>query len=153
MWVWSWPTAWSVPSMWSTPPACGARDFGLSHGVSLPLHATNHYYIVTDPIDGVTGDLPVLRVMDEYAYYKEDAGKLLIGCSEPDATPWRPEGGIPEHFEFDELPCDEEHLFPNPRSSIRARAGAGDFRYSHILQRAREFHAGTANPISVRLRM
>ncbi len=89
-----------------------ARDFGLSHGVSLPLHATNHYYIVTDPIDGVTGDLPVLRVMDEYAYYKEDAGKLLIGCSEPDATPWRPEGGIPEHFEFDELPCDEEHLFP-----------------------------------------
>ncbi len=89
-----------------------AREFGLSHGVSLPLHATHHYYIVTDPIDGVTGDLPVLRVMDEYAYYKEDAGKLLIGCSEPDAAPWLPDGGIPDHFEFDELPCDEEHLFP-----------------------------------------
>jgi 4-methylaminobutanoate oxidase (formaldehyde-forming) len=89
-----------------------AREFGLSHGVQVPLHYTNHYYVVTDPIEGVTGDLPVLRVMDEYAYYKEDAGKLLIGCSEPHATPWLPESGIPESFEFDELPCDEEHLYP-----------------------------------------
>ncbi|PVH28040.1 GcvT family protein [Pararhodobacter oceanensis] len=88
-----------------------AREFGLGHGVSLPLQAANHYYVVTDPIEGVTGDLPILRVMDEYAYYKEDAGKLLIGCSEPNATAWRPKGGIPEHFEFDELPCDDEHLY------------------------------------------
>ncbi len=89
-----------------------AREFGLSHGVQIPLHMTNHYYVVTDPISGVTGDLPILRVMDEFAYYKEDAGKLLIGCSEPDATPWLPEGGIPRNFEFDELPCDQEHLYP-----------------------------------------
>ncbi|MCU9847790.1 FAD-dependent oxidoreductase [Defluviimonas sp. WL0024] len=89
-----------------------AREFGLSHGTPIPLHYTNHYYVVTDPIDGVTGDLPVLRVMDEYTYYKADAGKLLIGCSEPNATPWQPAGGLPEHFEFDELPCNEEHLFP-----------------------------------------
>ncbi|GAA6164047.1 FAD-dependent oxidoreductase [Pelagimonas sp. KU-00592-HH] len=89
-----------------------AREFGLTHGVQIPLHYTNHYYVVTDPIEGVTGDLPVLRVMDEYAYYKEDAGKLLIGCSEPNATPWLPEQGLPERFEFDELPCNEEHLYP-----------------------------------------
>ncbi len=89
-----------------------AREFGLSHGVQIPLHYTNHYYVVTDPIVGVTGDLPVLRVMDEYAYYKEDAGKLLIGCSEPNATPWLPKDGLPDSFEFDELPCDEEHLYP-----------------------------------------
>jgi 4-methylaminobutanoate oxidase (formaldehyde-forming) len=95
-----------------------AREFGLSHGVQVPLHYTNHYYVVTDPIEGVTGDLPILRVMDEYAYYKEDAGKLLIGCSEPNATPWLPEGGLPEHFEFDELPCDEEHLYPILESAM-----------------------------------
>lgn len=89
-----------------------AREFGLTHGVQIPLHYTNHYYVVTDPIEGMTGDLPVLRVMDEYAYYKEDAGKLLIGCSEPNATPWLPKDGLPETFEFDELPCDEEHLYP-----------------------------------------
>ncbi len=95
----------NATGMWS-------REFGLTHGVQIPLHYTNHYYVVTDPIEGVTGDLPVLRVMDEYAYYKEDAGKLLIGCSEPNATPWLPENGLPDSFEFDELPCDEEHLYP-----------------------------------------
>ena len=105
-----------------------AREFGLTHGVSIPLHYANHYYVVTDPIDGVGADLPVLRVMDEYAYYKADAGKLLIGCSEPDATPWLPEGGIPETFEFDELPCDEGHLLPILEAAterVPALAGAG----------------------------
>jgi len=89
-----------------------AREFGLSHGVQIPLHYTHHYYVVTDPIDSITGNLPILRVMDEYTYYKAEAGKLLIGCSEPNARAWLPEQGLPEHFEFDELPCDEEHLFP-----------------------------------------
>ena len=73
---------------------------------------------MTDPIDGLTGDLPVLRVMDEYAYYKEDAGKLLIGCSEPNATPWLPKDGLPDSFEFDELPCDAEHLYPILQSAM-----------------------------------
>ncbi|MBC6405282.1 MAG: FAD-dependent oxidoreductase [Rhodospirillales bacterium] len=95
-----------------------AREFGLAHGVQIPLHYTNHYYVVTDPIDGLTGDLPVLRVMDEYAYYKEDAGKLLIGCSEPNATPWLPKDGLPDSFEFDELPCDAEHLYPILQSAM-----------------------------------
>ncbi len=89
-----------------------AREFGLSHGVQIPLHCANHYYVVTDPIEGVGSDLPVLRVMDEFAYYKEDTGKLLIGCSEPNATAWSPANGIPEDFEFDELPSDGEHLHP-----------------------------------------
>lgn len=89
-----------------------ARTLGLSHGIALPLHPANHYYVVTEPIDGLPPDLPVLRVMDERAYYKADAGKLLIGCSEDHATPWTPHGGIPDSFEFDELPCDEAHLYP-----------------------------------------
>lgn len=95
-----------------------AREFGLTHGVQIPLHYINHYYVVTDPIEGISGDLPVLRVMDEYAYYKEDAGKLLIGFSEPRAEPWLPKGGIPETFEFDELPCDVEHLYPILESAM-----------------------------------
>lgn len=89
-----------------------AREFGLQHDAHIPLHYTNHYYVVTDPIDGVDDSLPVLRVMDEYAYYKADAGKLLIGCSEPNAKPWLPEHGLPDSFEFDELPVDDEHLMP-----------------------------------------
>ena len=56
--------------------------------VAVPLHAAEHFYIVTEPIAGLPGNLPVLRVQDECAYYKEDAGKLLMGCFEPVAKPW-----------------------------------------------------------------
>ncbi len=89
-----------------------AYDLGLKTGTDLPLFPCQHFYVVTDPVADLPGDLPVLRVMDEYTYYKEDAGRLLIGCSEPHAVAWDPDGGIPDGFCFDELPCDEEHLLP-----------------------------------------
>ncbi len=87
-----------------------AREVGRMAGVNVPLHACEHFYIVTEPIEGL-GTLPVLRVPDECAYYKEDAGKLLLGAFEPDAKPWGMDG-IPESFEFDQLPEDFEHFEP-----------------------------------------
>ena len=87
-----------------------ARDVGKMAGVNVPLHACEHYYIVTDSVPQL-GDLPVLRVPDECAYYKEDAGKILLGMFEPKAKPWGMEG-IPDSFEFDELPPDFEHFEP-----------------------------------------
>ncbi len=87
-----------------------ARDFAASSGVSLPLHACEHFYIVTEGIDGL-GQLPVLRVPDECAYYKEDAGKILLGAFEPRAKPWGMDG-IPEDFSFDQLPEDFDHFEP-----------------------------------------
>jgi glycine/D-amino acid oxidase-like deaminating enzyme len=84
---------------------CGGmwgREVGKMAGVSVPLHACEHFYIVTENIPDMT-QLPVLRVPDEYAYYKEDAGKILLGAFEPEAKPWAMDG-IPENFEFDQLP-------------------------------------------------
>ena len=87
-----------------------ARDLAAGSGVTLPLHACEHFYIVTEGIDGL-GQLPVLRVPDECAYYKEDAGKILLGAFEPRAKPWGM-AGIPEAFEFDQLPEDFDHFEP-----------------------------------------
>lgn len=87
-----------------------ARDVGKMAGVNVPLHACEHYYIVTDSVPDL-GNLPVLRVPDECAYYKEDAGKILLGMFEPKAKPWGMHG-IPDSFEFDELPPDFEHFEP-----------------------------------------
>ena len=77
----------------------------------MPLHACEHFYIVTEGIDGLTSNLPVLRVPDECAYYKEDAGKILLGAFEPNSKPWGMDG-IPENFEFDSLPEDFDHFEP-----------------------------------------
>ncbi|MEM7505640.1 MAG: FAD-dependent oxidoreductase [Pseudomonadota bacterium] len=92
---------------------CGgmwARDVGLMAGVPVPLHACEHFYIVTEAVEGLK-QLPVLRVPDECAYYKEDAGKMLLGAFEPVAKPWAT-NGIPENFEFDQLPEDFDHFEP-----------------------------------------
>ena len=80
-------------------------------GVRLALQAAEHFYIVTEAMAGVPKNLPVLRVPDEWAYYKEDAGKLLLGAFEPVAKPWALEG-IPRDFCFDELPDDFDHFEP-----------------------------------------
>ncbi len=93
---------------------CGgmwSRDLGAQIGVSLPLHAAEHFYIVTEPIADLPRDLPVMFVTDEQAYYKEDAGKLLLGCFEQKAKPWG-QVGIPKDFCFDSLPEDFEHFEP-----------------------------------------
>ncbi len=80
-------------------------------GIRLALQAAEHFYIVTEPIAGLPRNLPVLRVPDEWAYYKEDAGKLLLGAFEPIAKPWALQG-IPKDFCFDELPDDFDHFEP-----------------------------------------
>lgn len=87
-----------------------AHAVGRQMGTNVPLHACEHFYIVTENVPGL-GQLPVLRVPDECAYYKEDAGKFLLGAFEPNAKPWAMDG-IPEEFEFDQLPEDFDHFEP-----------------------------------------
>ncbi len=86
------------------------HEVGRMAGVNVPLHACEHFYIVTENIPQLT-QMPVLRVPDECAYYKEDAGKILLGAFEPNAKPWGMKG-IPDSFEFDQLPEDFDHFEP-----------------------------------------
>ena len=86
------------------------HEVGRMAGTNVPLHACEHFYIVSEPIAGLE-QLPVLRVPDECAYYKVDAGKLMLGAFEPVAKPWAM-NGIPKDFEFDQLPEDFDHFEP-----------------------------------------
>ena len=97
--------------MWS-------RELAGAVGVSVPLHAAEHFYIVTEPLAEVPRDLPVLRVTDECTYYKEDAGKLLVGAFEPVAKPWGMDG-ILDSFCFHTLPEDMDHFEPILESATR----------------------------------
>ncbi len=103
---------------------------GRQMGVNLPLQACEHFYIVTETIAELPR-LPVLRVPEECAYYKEDAGKILLGAFEPVAKPWAVEG-IPEDFEFDQLPEDFDHFEPILETAVQrlpllAEAGIHSF--------------------------
>jgi glycine cleavage system aminomethyltransferase T/glycine/D-amino acid oxidase-like deaminating enzyme len=87
------------------------QSFAKQHGVAVPLHAAEHFYVVTEPIDGLPRNLPGLVIAEERTYWKEDAGKLLIGAFEAKGKAWGA-SGIPESFEFDELPFDMDHVEP-----------------------------------------
>lgn len=97
--------------MWS-------RDFASQHNVHLPLHAAEHFYLVTEPLPSFTQMRPTLRVPDEQVYYKYDAGKLLLGFFERQAKPWGMEG-IPKDFCFDALPDDLAHIEPMLEQATR----------------------------------
>ena len=93
------------------------RDVGLMAGVHVPLQACEHFYVLTEPIPGLARNLPILRIPDECAYYKEDAGKLLVGFFEPVAKPWAVKG-IPADFEFGTLPDDWDHILPQLEAAL-----------------------------------
>ncbi|MBM6400515.1 GcvT family protein [Phycicoccus sonneratiae] len=83
---------------------------GAMAGVDVPLHSAEHFYVVTDQVDGVHRDLPVLRDPDGYTYVKEEVGGLLVGGFEPEAKPWVAPEEIPDPFEFRLLDEDWEHF-------------------------------------------
>ena len=87
---------------------CGgqwARQLGRMVGVTVPLYSCEHMYIVTEKMENVPRDLPVMRDPDGYIYFKEEVGGLLMGGFEPDAKPWNKDV-IPDDFEFGMLPDD-----------------------------------------------
>jgi heterotetrameric sarcosine oxidase gamma subunit len=88
-----------------------ARQLGELAGVSIPLQAAEHYYLLTEPIEGVDGDWPVLEDPANYGYYREEGGGLMLGLFEPACAPWNV-GGVPADFSFGELPPDWDRMAP-----------------------------------------
>jgi len=87
-----------------------AKQVGALCGVTVPLHSAEHFYVVTEQIEGVHRDLPVLRDPDGYTYVKEEVGGLVVGGFEPVAKPWVPPDALPYPFEFQLLAEDWDHF-------------------------------------------
>ena len=107
------------------------RELGDQAGAVVPLHAAEHFYIVTEGIDGISPTMPVLRDPEGCGYFKEDAGKLLIGWFEPVAKPWGMtqrggRSGIPDDFCFTALPADYDHIAPLVESATNRMPVVGE---------------------------
>ena len=77
----------------------------------MPLWSAEHFYIVTDRIEGVHPMLPVMRDPDGCIYYKEEVGGLVMGGFEPKAKPWSVDP-IPATFRFELLGEDWDQFEP-----------------------------------------
>lgn len=101
-----------------------SRHLAARAGVSLPLHGCEHFYIVTEHIDGLARDLPTLRDPGGNVYVKEEAGRLLVGFFEPVAKPIdAPE--LPDR-PFVQLDDDWDHLAPVIESAIHRMPVIGE---------------------------
>jgi 4-methylaminobutanoate oxidase (formaldehyde-forming) len=106
---------------------CGgmwARELGKMAGVNVPLHAAEHYYLITEPLEGMQRGLPVVEDPDLFGYYLDEMDGLLLGLFEPVAAPWgmvNPEGlgGIPEGFSFGEIPPDWDRVMPHLERAMK----------------------------------
>lgn len=88
-----------------------AREIGAMAGVSVPLQACEHAYLITEPFEGVSRDLPIFEDPDRFAYYREEVGGLMVGLFEPVAAPWSLDA-IPDGFSFGEIPSNWDRLAP-----------------------------------------
>ncbi len=99
--------------MWS-------RQIGEEIGVNIPLYPAEHFYVITEPINDLPKNIPVLRDFDASLYLKEDAGKMLIGIFERKSIPaFNKTNRVPENFSFGEFPENLEHFEPYLESSLK----------------------------------
>jgi 4-methylaminobutanoate oxidase (formaldehyde-forming) len=91
--------------MWS-------RQLGAKIGVSVPLQAAEHYYLLTEPLAEVTRDLPVVEDPESFAYVREEGGGLLFGLFEPEGANWSL-NGVPNDASFSTLPPDWDRMTPH----------------------------------------
>ncbi len=88
-----------------------AREIGKLAGVNVPVQAAENYYLITDPIDEINQDLPVLVDLDRYAYYREEAGGILLRLFEPEAIPWGRDS-VSQEFNFGEKNSPWDRIRP-----------------------------------------
>jgi len=107
---------------------CGgmwARELGKMAGVNVPLHAAEHYYLITEDMEGIHRDLPIVEDPDLYTYFREEGGGLMLGMFEPIAGPWGMKG-IPKDFSFGELEPDWDRLMPYIETAMNRIPAARD---------------------------
>jgi heterotetrameric sarcosine oxidase gamma subunit len=95
-----------------------AREVGRLAGVDVPLQAAEHYYLISEPVQGMHPLLPILRDPCNGAYIREEAGKIMVGLFEPIARAWAADG-IPEDFCFGDIPPDWDRMYPYIEQAMR----------------------------------
>jgi 4-methylaminobutanoate oxidase (formaldehyde-forming) len=88
-----------------------ARQLGALSGVSIPLQAAEHYYLITEQMEGLDPSWPVIEDPANFGYYREEVGGLMIGLFETQCAPWHIDR-IPDDSSFTSLSPDWDRMGP-----------------------------------------
>ena len=94
-----------------------SRKAAAMGNVEVPVWPCEHFYLLTEPVEGIEGNVPSLSDHDGHLYIRDDSGGLLIGCFEPRGKPINPDR-LGEDFAFQLLPEDWDHFEPMMRNAL-----------------------------------
>lgn len=86
-----------------------SAEVGRLAGVSIPLYAAEHMWVMTDEAQGAEERLPVLRDLDASFYVRHYRGRYLVGAFEPKG---KPRSVTSIEGMFTELGPDWDHFAP-----------------------------------------
>ncbi len=88
-----------------------ARELAERSGVVVPNQAAEHYYLITDTIEGIDPNGPIFEDPAAHGYYREEGGGMMVGLFEPRAAAWAVDG-IPATASFTTLKPDWDRMSP-----------------------------------------
>ena len=88
-----------------------ARELAEKSGVVVPNQAAEHYYLITDTIEGLDPNAPIFEDPAAHGYYREEGGGMMVGLFEPRAAAWAVDG-IPATASFTTLKPDWDRMSP-----------------------------------------
>ncbi len=119
-----------------------SRDLAATAGVHLPLYAAEHVHVRSNPIEGATPALPVLRDVDNSYYIRHEAGRLLVGAFEPNGIPRAVSEITTEGFAT--FPNDDHHFAPVRAAAERTVPGLGPAGYDRFITAPESFTPDTS---------
>jgi 4-methylaminobutanoate oxidase (formaldehyde-forming) len=82
-----------------------ARQVAASAGIHVPMVPTRHQLLITEPIEGVGPELPIVRIMDAAVYVRPCWGGFLVGGYETEPTQFDM-AQFPKAFSIADTPLD-----------------------------------------------
>ena len=99
-----------------------ARQVAASAGIHVPMVPTRHQLLITEPIEGVGPELPIVRIMDAAVYVRPCWGGFLVGGYETEPTQFDM-AELPKAFSIADTPLDLAvllHLVEQVRDQLPA---------------------------------
>ncbi len=84
-----------------------SQALGRRFGAPLALHAAEHVWMCTEPVDAPVWELPFVRDLDGHVYVRGYRDRLLVGAFEPNG---KPRADVSDGLSFGEFEPDLVHV-------------------------------------------
>ena len=96
--------------------SCGGGGGGT--GVTVPNQAAEHYYLLTEPINGIDPNYSIVEDSSKCLYVRPEGGGLMLGLFETQGASWNVDSIPEEGFVYGQIDPDWERMGPYLESAM-----------------------------------